>query len=125
MGMMKVTKPLNLSINSSDVNDIRSIYMAYYIQKRDPPFGEPQRWFNVIVDFLQRKGWDVCRPELLSLEDRILKEELTEKYVKVLMDSFAHHDAISEHEKLFLLITMGSDLRRATAVETLGILEAK
>ncbi len=126
--MNKWKKPkalLPTRLTKDDIIDISAIYKSYFINHPMPSGGHPELWFTVILDFLGWKGWDTVRPALQDLEDRIMKDELIDRYMEILEKKFETHPELTENEKIFLLITMGADLRKEIAVETLGILETR
>lgn len=122
---VKSKKPLNVRIKKDDLIDLKALYQAYFQHSAPPAGGQAEIWYNVVIDFLQRKGWDVCNPHVQELEDRIRSYELQDKYVATLMASFDPQAECTENEKVFELIVMGSELRRDAAIEALGILEAR
>lgn len=111
-------------LTKDDLIDIGNIYQ-YYFKNHQFKGGNPELWFTVILDFLGWRNWDVIRPELQELEDRILEMELTETYVGKLMATFSPTAEISEADKIYMLITMGSEIRKQMAIEVLGLLETR
>lgn len=121
----KLKRPLNVRITKNDLIDLKALYQAHFQSYPIPTGGQPELWYNIVLEFLQRKGWDVCNPEVQQLEDRIREYELQDKYVEALMATFSGVEEVTDNEKIFELIIMGSELRRDIALETLGILETR
>lgn len=118
----KNKRSYSLKLSDSDVNRLKQIFLSYVNNEAVPKGGMTEYWYLAVLDFMLQKNWDLCRPDLIEIEKKILENEMTETYVDTLMSQIAIDEGLEDHERIFLLITAGSDIRMDIAKRVLNLI---
>jgi hypothetical protein len=104
-----------------ELQRIRDIYLRFTRDYPPYPGGEAEKWYQVVVQFLNETGADVITSSIVTAEERALELGLSSKYIAALTESLrSDFRAVSDNDFAVLLLTSSSE-ERIEALKKIGV----